>query len=377
MKKFKNRILPKGLEIIKGYVYIRIFPNGEKYMECIGKLDKNGIIDEGISVLNKYREQIRLGKFGLEAKEKQLSVVYACEKFWELHGVNRSSSPQFWSGLSYIKTYFMNRYIDTITYIDVRDWYKWLHENQELSISSCNRYLSVFTTLFYSLQLWKKKGIIETCKLPFENPCKEAKTEIRKLFSINEKQFSRKRILSREEFTKFLEVSSPEIRAAAILAVTSMLRKGDLLRLSQENIDPANQSIKCVQSKTKYEVTIPLIKSIESFVQAKLNGKLLDNTNFRRKFEAARKASGVPYFQWRDLRKTGARWLLESGADISVVSSWLGHRSIEMTQIYVPSLEHHKVQAGKKLDEILLNCHENCHEKNQKENFLYEKRADL
>ena len=64
MRKFKNKTLPRGILIDRGYVYIRIFPNGQKVLKSIGPLSQNGVIDDAISKLNLYREQIRAGKFG-------------------------------------------------------------------------------------------------------------------------------------------------------------------------------------------------------------------------------------------------------------------------------------------------------------------------
>ena len=86
MRKFKNKTLPRGILIDRGYVYIRIFPNGQKVFKSIGPISQQGIMNDAIAKLSQYREQIRTGKFGLEENAQHITVEQAADIYWKLHG---------------------------------------------------------------------------------------------------------------------------------------------------------------------------------------------------------------------------------------------------------------------------------------------------
>jgi integrase len=64
-------------------------------------------------------------------------------------------------------------------------------------------------------------------------------------------------------------------------------------------------------------------------------------TNFRKEFERAKARAGLD-FEWRDLRRTGARMMLVQGVDLATVSSFLGHATLAMTEAYVGAQAEHK-----------------------------------
>jgi integrase len=61
---------------------------------------------------------------------------------------------------------------------------------------------------------------------------------------------------------------------------------------------------------------------------------VFDHTNWRKKWEAAVKASGLLDFRWHDLRHTFASWLRMAGAPLEVVQRGLGHADLQTTTRY-------------------------------------------
>jgi integrase len=54
----------------------------------------------------------------------------------------------------------------------------------------------------------------------------------------------------------------------------------------------------------------------------------------RDRFEAARKAAGMPHVRWHDLRHTYASWLVQAGQPLGAVRELLGHSSLAVTSRY-------------------------------------------
>src|SRR5690348_10772226 len=88
-RKFKNKNLPKGIMIDRGYVWINIYPNGRLYKKCFGPVNQPGVIDNAIAKVYQLREQIRLGKFEIESEVKRLIFAEAAEIFLKLHAANK------------------------------------------------------------------------------------------------------------------------------------------------------------------------------------------------------------------------------------------------------------------------------------------------
>jgi len=56
-------------------------------------------------------------------------------------------------------------------------------------------------------------------------------------------------------------------------------------------------------------------------------------SRFTRGLAGAAKRAGITHVQWNDLRRTcGCRLLQERGLDLHKLSSWLGHRSVRVTE---------------------------------------------
>jgi len=355
-RKFKNKTLPRGILIDDGYVFIRIFPNGQRFSKCVGPVTTPGVIDDAILKLNHYREKIRLGKFDLGERTKRITVEQAVETFTNLHASRLKSAYDCGLFLTRFKKFFAGRYIDSITATDMQTYRA--ERLRTVSPSSVNKERTVFVAMFYKLKEWKKNKAIANVKLPEENPASE-------MTKANESVYSRRRVLSQEEFGKFMQKASPEVQRIALGAIHTTLRRKDLKALTKDNVNPATNQLEGIQAKTGKPYAIPINGVVRQLVESAHGQQIFDFTNFRKQFEEAKESAGIVNLQFRDLRRTGARMMLKKGADIATVSSYLGHSSIQMTQVYVPPSQDDKRVASELLGSSYnytpdQNCSKNC-----------------
>lgn len=81
-RKYKNKTLPRGIWIDRGYVFIRIFLQERRFLKCVGPVTHPDVIDDAIAKLNQYREQIRLGKFDLDERTQRITMDQATDIYW-------------------------------------------------------------------------------------------------------------------------------------------------------------------------------------------------------------------------------------------------------------------------------------------------------
>ena len=350
-RKYKSRALPRGIRIDRGYVFIRLFPNGKPFLKCVGRVNQPGVLDAAVIKLNQLREQVRLGKFSLDERAKRMTTEQAVQAFWELHASLKPARYTFRYFLKNFEAYFKGRYIDGITTMDMQRYkmqrMKGTATAKGISPQTFNRERTALVTLFNKLKEWKREKVIGNVKLPEENP-------VSPLSIFNEQLTARRRVLSREEFDRLYEASDYEMKRIVTMAVLTTLRKKDLMLLSKENYDPYTNELKGIQSKNALRGKTYCIP-VNAVMKRILDQGPLDFTNFRKRFYGALKAAGLNNVQFKDLRRTGARTMLAMGHDIKVVSEHLGHSSIRMTEIYVPPVKKERQEASNTLGEVYNN----------------------
>ena len=342
MRKYKNKGLPRGIQIHRGYVWIRFFPNGQEYLECVGNLNDPHIVNTAILLLNKYREEVRLGKFNLEKASNRVLTPKAVDLFLTKHAPTTRSYLVFKYKLKQFSEFFSNKYLDSITKEDIQQF----RLSRQVMPSTFNRQRACIVSMFNKLREWKEQKIppVKDWVLPKDNPASQVKKGL---------EIPRRRVLSPEEFCKFLEVASPNLKDIFLMATHSTLRLGDLKKLTRDSVNWSTECLEGVQSKTLKPFSIPMNSVIKEIISRCSTYELLNFVNFRKLFNTARKMSGLQNVQFRDLRRTGARLMLKNGQDIDTVSKFLGHSSIAMTQRYVPSDKEDLKKASGVLENVL------------------------
>src|SRR5581483_5438906 len=78
----------RGIYIDRGYVFIRIWPNGKAnpvFRQCFGPMNRANL-DVAEFKLREYRNRIKLGVFRIPETLRQITVDEACAVYMERHG---------------------------------------------------------------------------------------------------------------------------------------------------------------------------------------------------------------------------------------------------------------------------------------------------
>jgi len=142
-------------------------------------------------------------------------------------------------------------------------------------------------------------------------------------------------VLTPGEFKRFLDAAPPSIQRIARAAVNSTLRMKDLRLLSKDNINEAAHQFEGLQEKPGVPYIVPINEVMQELIDTAPGHKLFDFTNFRKLFEQARRDSGLTHFEFKDLRRTGARTIYNDTGDIMLVKECLGHTDVATTQRYL------------------------------------------
>jgi len=179
-----------------------------------------------------------------------------------------------------------------------------------------------------------------------------------------------RRALTPDEARKLLlELSANRLEALFVLALTTGLRRGELLGLRWSDIDLENRvlfvrqtvqraegELQVVRPKTHRSArAVPLAQiACDALVrhqarqqEEKVNagelwresglcfgntlGGLMEPRNVNRRFEIARKAVGLDWLRLHDLRHAYATFLIHRGQELRTVMDLLGHSTIRLT----------------------------------------------
>jgi integrase len=81
-------------------------------------------------------------------------------------------------------------------------------------------------------------------------------------------------------------------------------------------------------------ITPPLAAVLGRTLPAARKGPVFDWTNFRKRWEAARKAADMIDFRFHDLRHTFASWARMNGADLADICEAMYHSTVAVTMRY-------------------------------------------
>ncbi len=332
-KKFRGRFLPAGIYLDKtrNYVFVRIKQDGRLFKKPIGRFDDPDVVDRAIAKLYQMRDQQRLGTLGIERPSEQMTIEDACELYHKLHGSNRESKKgikQFVRNLGYIKKAWAGRYVDTITYLDVKE-YRRDRSKQEVKDSTVNREHTVITSLFNKLRQWRKIGQIpKHVKLPEENPGSLVE-------KADELRFVRSRLLSQEEFEMLWRCADQRMRRIIRAEMNAPLRLEDLKQLTKEKINAKANEFRGVQTKTGINYYVPITEPMWELIRSAPGNQILDFSGFHLRWPKIARRAGLPGLQFRDLRRTAATALHDHGVPLKTISAMLGHATVSTTERYL------------------------------------------
>ena len=137
-------------------------------------------------------------------------------------------------------------------------------------------------------------------------------------------------VLTLEQVQKLADCASEQLRAAIWIAIYTACRRGEICKIRPENVGVDSITLQAGMTKTLRTRVIPIIPPLRpwlAFLPLKI-GPLGIESGFRN----ARKAAGMPWVTFHDLRRSTATIMLANGAPMNVISKLLGHSSTRVTE---------------------------------------------
>ena len=178
----------------------------------------------------------------------------------------------------------------------------------------------------------------------------------------------RTRFLSDEERERLLVAcrSSESVHLFTIvtLALSTGMRRGEILGLSWENVDLQNRRITLTRTKNGERRVVPLVgKAFELiknlYLKLEPEGKDLvfpspnnpmQPISIRTAWETAIKRGKIENFRFHDLRHSTASYLAMNGASLLEIADILGHKTLQMVKRYSHLSEDHKAIVLEKMN---------------------------
>lgn len=291
----------------------------------------NGVRFRGSTGETGKREAAKVEDYHKEAARKQgqrlkeWTVESLCAAYWDDHAQNRPSSATILGQLAALRRLLgKDRKVSAVTNAAVLDYRaKRRGEAVELERTiqphSINREITILRA---AMNHAAEVHSVAIPKLAWE----KLKTE---------EPPPRQRYLTFEQWGELLAAAHPSIKPILICAVTTGLRKANILTLDWSQVRLSARRIALTVKGNKiHEVRIDPLLSAALAGDTKRKGKVFDGTNFEKRWRQALKDCGLVDFRFHDLRHTFASWARQSGADIADVKEALGHSDISMTMRY-------------------------------------------
>jgi len=209
------------------------------------------------------------------------------------------------------------------------------------SPATVNRYLAALSSCFSYVV--KRKHWISTN--PMRGVAKESEGK------------GRERFLSDAERTALLEACGrselPELRLVVLLALTTGMRRGEIMGLRWPDVDLQRGVATLRDTKNGDTRAARLMPDVAALLREHGKVRRFDTDlvfprkrraapiDFDHPFADAVKAAGIEDFRFHDLRHTAASYLAMSGATLAEIATVLGHRTLAMVKRYSHLTEQH------------------------------------
>lgn len=258
------------------------------------------------------------------------------DSYWELHGKNLESRTWVYV-LKEFRSEFGTSKIGSIGPVQIQRFYN--NAVAQSSAATANKKLTLLKSVFNKAKVW---GFFYG-----DNPC----LQVKKLREVTK----RVRYLSLDEIKRLLENAHPRLYPVLVCALLTGMRKGEIQRLSWENIDWERGIIHIRKAKSGRAREIPIVARLRE-VLAGLPGEkngptfALPEIMIRRYFARALKGAAIVDFRFHDLRHTFASHYLMRTQDLPALQSLLGHSTPILTLRYAHLSRPH-IQSGMALFE--------------------------
>ena len=313
-----------------------IFGRDKKYRVCVsvkGKRDTR-VVDNLTLARQKeatLKADLERKHMGIEEEKPPPTLAEMWAKYLPWAKEHKKSwKDDCWYYMKHLKSRFGNKRMDKLAPLDIERMKKELRESG-YAPATIKHQIAILRRLFNLARKWNLydgKNPVESVELPkIDNQITEflRSEELHRLFKVLEKWPCR------------------ETSALIKFALFSGLRKGEILRLTWDEVNFEQEVITLRDPKGGKSQTIPIspqaltvLKSLErtsTYVFPGQGGG--QKTDFRRPWYKIRKSAGLPEnFRFHGLRHHFASTLVSNGVDLLVVQKLLTHKDSKTTQRY-------------------------------------------
>jgi integrase len=322
-----------------GTWYARKRRKGREFETPLDTADKS----LGRERAKRWVERLRAEEWGEKPARAfdEAMTRYAEERFGSLADKTKK---RYAASIEHLHRHFQGMPLAKITASTLMDFER--KRRQEVKAPTVRRDLSVLSSIFVMAQLW------EWAETNPVRPFMEARGKM----GLTEGE-ARTRYLTRDEEDALLRYAGDAFRHLFAFDIDTGLRRGELMALSwrhvkldipNEDLIPARGHIIVEKKRTRTKGgsrIVPLVDRAYDYLRhAGKRGLVVFPTSDGQPYskesptvwealkKAARKA-GIDDLTFHDLRRTcGCRLLQDYGASMEVVSRWLGHSSIAVTE---------------------------------------------
>ena len=325
IRKWKNRVLPKGVVIDREYVYLRVRKGGKTVRkECFGKASSESI-DKATRELYRLRERLRSDPTSInDDKAIRWPFPYACDEFVK----HRPHWRYFKTALN---SFFGGYFLDELTFVKVEK-YRPFRAALGIADSSINKEIAMVSAMYNLFRRLRNVKEIPFISLPVENPTLG-------VAKIDESASRRRRIISPEEFQTIMAEATPRLQRAILAAFNTGLRRKDVFSLNASGNDRHADLLEGTMHKVGSIYRIDKNEMMSSLYDTAKDGVVIDRTNHKREFLELRdkcvKHHGIEDFVFKDFRRSAAWQVWLSEKNIFAVMAFLQHKKITTTQRYL------------------------------------------
>jgi len=182
----------------------------------------------------------------------------------------------------------------------------------------------------------------------------------------------RVRFLDADERARLLAAckasSHPALYPAVLLAISTGMRKGEILGLAWRDVDLSAGAIVLHDTKNGERRRVPLVALAADVMRQyakvrQLGGALVFPSirspgrpaDIKDAWEAARQAADLDDFHFHDLRHTCASYLAMNGATLAEIAEVLGHKTLAMVKRYAHLSDSHVSGVVERMNRAMLS----------------------
>jgi len=309
---------------------------------------------DALQVEAAYRHELALGRIGIKLKKDAPTFADAAREFLEWSKVERSEHTHRRIDYSFkpLLQFFGKTKVNQIESKDIENYI------QNRCRQKSRKTKDFITRGTVSLELIALKMLFQRLidnEIISKNPAQKIKQ-----LPENERQFH---VITEQEEKLYLMACSPPLQDVASLMFETGLRCNEAYQLRRQDVSPEKDYLKVYKGKTKSAVRrVPLTKKAawilrsrmkkftgeNLFPQNDVDGQSATLTLNKLHLKTVRKL-GLS-FRLYDARHTFATRAVESGTDLLVLSSILGHSNLKMVVRYAHPPETLKADAMKRME---------------------------